>query len=412
MTGQWNRRGLLGAGLAATALGAAHGRTASAEEPAHDVTFAGDFDELWSTLDQRYCFFDDKRTDWNRVRSLYRPQALAATSTEGFALVVGRVLAELYDPHTSPWDPPAGSQRGPTSDLIVAWRDGQARIEAIADDSVASEADLALGDVIQTVDGRPIEALMRDLTPKCLTAPDPAAEAYALNRAAAGLRGQPRRYRVARAGQAPRDVVLPLRQTPPRPDLEWRRLDDGTGYIAIRSFADNAVAERFDQALAEMRDAPGLILDVRSNGGGDTAVARPIMGRFISETRPYARMRRRDGRGLGPAWTETVDPQGPFTYTGPVVVLTGRWSGSMAEGFPMGMRGLGRATLVGTPMMGLGAAVFPLRLDRTGLQAQYSAEPVYDVHDAPRWLMRPDVETADGEDILVAGQRVLAAQRR
>ncbi|MGH7020099.1 MAG: S41 family peptidase [Brevundimonas sp.] len=402
---------MLGTGLATAAFGASYGHAAWAAEPAHDVTFAGDFDELWSTLNQRYCFFDDKRTDWNQVRSLYRPQALAATSTEGFALVVGRVLAELYDPHTSPWDPPAGSQRGPTSDLIVEWRNGQARIQAIADDSVANEAGLALGDVIQSVDGQPIEALMRDLTPKCLTAPDPAADAYALNRAAAGLRGQPRRYQVARAGLAPRDVLLPLRQTPSQPDVEWRRLDDGTGYIVIRSFANDAVAERFDQALTEMRDAPGLILDVRSNGGGDTAVARPIMGRFISETRPYARMRRRDGPGLGPAWTETVDPQGPFTYTGPVVVLTGRWSGSMAEGFPMGMRGLGRATVVGTPMMGLGAAVFPLRLDRTGLQAQYSAEPVYDVHDAPRWLMRPDVEVADGEDILAAGQRVLAAQR-
>ncbi len=75
----------------------------------------------------------------------------------------------------------------------------------------------------------------------------------------------------------------------------------------------------------------------------------------------------------------------------------------MAEGFPMGMRDIGRATTVGTPMMGLGAAVFPIRLDRTGTQAQYSGEPVYDTHDRPRWLMRPDVVVRDGNDILAAG---------
>lgn len=75
----------------------------------------------------------------------------------------------------------------------------------------------------------------------------------------------------------------------------------------------------------------------------------------------------------------------------------------MAEGFPMGMRDIGRATVVGTKMMGLGAAVFPIRLDRTGIQAQYSGEPVYDTKDRPRWQFVPDVEVADGSDILAAG---------
>jgi carboxyl-terminal processing protease len=75
----------------------------------------------------------------------------------------------------------------------------------------------------------------------------------------------------------------------------------------------------------------------------------------------------------------------------------------MAEGFPMGMKGVGRARIVGTPMMGLGAAVFPLRLDRTGVEINYSAEPVYDVWDRPRWHMQPDVNVPDGQDILAAG---------
>jgi carboxyl-terminal processing protease len=51
-------------------------------------------------------------------------------------------------------------------------------------------------------------------------------------------------------------------------------------------------------------------------------------------------------------------------------------------------------------MMRLGAAVFPLRLDRTGLQLQYSAEPVYDVQDRPRWHLHPDILVENGEDVL------------
>lgn len=405
-----DRRTVLRTGLAAAAIASTTGSVAWAEEPPNDITFASDFDELWTTLRDRYCFFPEKRTDWNRVRALYRPMAIAAPSSDAFTDVLGQVLAELYDVHTALAEPPDGSQRGPISDVIVEWRDGQARIAAMADGSVASEAGLALGDIILAVGGQPIEPLMRALTPRCLTRPDPAARAYALNRAAAGIRGQDRRLLTARGGGEPREVVLAIRNPPPpaKPDVEWRRLDDGAGYIVIRSFVDDAVAERFDQALAELRDAPGLILDVRYNGGGDTAVARPIMGRFISEPKPYCLMRRREGRGLSPFWTERVEPSGPFTYTGPVVVLANHWSGSMAEGFPLGMRGLGRATVVGTQTMGLGAAVFPIRLDRTGVEAQYSAEPVYDVQGRPRWPVRPDVEVPEGQDILAAGQRALA----
>lgn len=403
-----DRRLMLKAALGAAATPAI-GSAAWAAEPDRDVTFLNDFDELWETLRDRYCFFSDKRTDWNRVRTLYRPLARSAESDDAFGEVLRRTLAELYDPHTSLADPPAGSPRLPISDLIADWRNGQAVVTAIDEDSVASEVGLRLGDVILTVDGRPVAAMAHDLLPKCLSRPDQTAQAYALNSAIAGRRGQPRRYQVATGSAAPRDLLLPIRQSAPKPNVEWRRLDDGVGYVAIRSFADDAVTESFDQALAEFRDAPGLIIDVRDNGGGDTAIARPIMGRFISETKPYAQMRRRQGRGLGDFWTETVEPRGPFTYVRPVVVLTNHWSGSMAEGFPMGMRGLGRATVVGTPMMGLGAAVFPITLDRTGVKAQYSAEPVYDVKGQPRWLMQPDVTVPEGEDILAAGLRVLAA---
>jgi len=75
----------------------------------------------------------------------------------------------------------------------------------------------------------------------------------------------------------------------------------------------------------------------------------------------------------------------------------------MAEGFPMGMRGLGRARIVGRPMMGLGAAVLTIELPNSGLSLQYSAEPVYDVAGRPRWTMSPDVETQPGADELAAG---------
>ena len=243
--------------------------------------------------------------------------------------------------------------------------------------------------------------------PRCLSRPDPAATAFALNVAVSGRRAQPRTLTLR--SHAGGEHVMPIPVKPPvtRPNVEGRMLAEGIGCIVIRSFTDDAVVAAFDAELARFRDAPGLVIDVRQNGGGDTAVARPIVGRFIAEAKPYARMRRREGDHLSAAWTETVDPRGPFTYKAPVAVLTTRWSASMAEGFPMGMRSIGRATIIGTPMMRVGAAVFPLRLDRTGMELQYSAEPVYDVNDKPRWQLEPDVAVVMGGDIVQAAVKHL-----
>lgn len=391
------RRAVCGAGIAFV------GTAGWTAEPLRDVAFIDDFDELWLTLRERYCFLPDKSTDWNRVRALYRPMAVAATDERAFTDVVGRVLAELYDAHTHLSDPPNGAPRWPPFDILAERIGKEICVAAIKDGSAAADAGLAIGDRIVSINGRPVETVVHDLMPKCLTRPDPAAEAYAINVAVAGYRGKARMIGVQSRQAAPRSVELPIKKSLELPDLDSRRLAGGIGHIVIRSFSDGATVDAFDTALADLRDAPGLIIDVRENGGGDTAVARPIMGRFITRRMAYALMRRRDGPGLSPPWTEYVEPRGPFTYDSPVVVLAGHWSGSMAEGFPMGMRDIGRATIVGTRMMGLGAAVFPIRLDRTGIQARYSGEPVYDTNDRPRWLLLPDVEVMDGRDSLAAG---------
>lgn len=400
-----HRRFIIGGGIAALAFSTVPAVFAS--EPVHDVTYVEDFDELWRTLGERYCFFAEKHTDWDKVRALYRPRALAVASDAAFADIVRLVLAELYDAHTHLSALANNTPRWPFYDVLAERAGNSARIVAIQDDTAASDAGLIIGDMVSAVDGMPIDQVVRDLTPTCLTRADPAADAYALNVALSGRRGQGRRLTV-RSGTAPaRELLMPVKKQIEASDVEGRRLADGFGYIVIRSFGDQAVADAFDRALLAVRDAPGLIIDVRNNGGGDTAIAKPIMGRFITKPMPYAMMRRRAGTGLSAVWTETVDPHGPFTYTKPVVVLTSHWSGSMAEGFPMGMRDIGRATIVGTPMMGLGAAVFSIHLDRTGIEAQYSGEPVYDTHDRPRWLMQPDVLVRDGDDILAAGVATL-----
>src|SRR5204862_1678521 len=130
--------------------------------------------------------------------------------------------------------------------------------------------------------------------------PDPEAEDYALRAAVAGRRAQPRSLRIERVGQAV-EVHIKAIPIPDEPAVSFRRLDGGVGYIRISTFSDDKAVAAWDQALAELRDARGLILDARRNGGGDPAVARPTMGRLGETRTPHAHMRpRRDRRLVAP----------------------------------------------------------------------------------------------------------------
>ncbi|OJY22927.1 MAG: hypothetical protein BGO98_33385 [Myxococcales bacterium 68-20] len=272
------------------------------------------------------------------------------------------------------------------------WREGRAIVVEVRRPSAAWDAGLRAGWEVLAIDGVPIAEATRTRRPSALSEEDREAAGWALLAVLSGRHGAARALSVRAADGATRSISIPAATaTNDDEPLTFRLLDDNRGYIAIRSFAQPDLVERFDRALDALRTTRGLVIDVRNNGGGNTALARPIMGRFIQTRKQYAWMSRRAGRQMAPRWPEFVEPRGPWTYTPPVVVLVNHWSASMAEGFPMGMHGIGRATIVGTPMMGLGAGVIDVVLGWTQIPLQVSAEPVFHVDGTPRWRLRPDV---------------------
>ena len=72
-----------------------------------DDSAEGNFDALWTILDEHYCFFDEKDIDWNEVGQRYRARLVPGiTQQELFALCT-EMIDELEDGHTnliSPFD--------------------------------------------------------------------------------------------------------------------------------------------------------------------------------------------------------------------------------------------------------------------------------------------------------------------
>lgn len=168
---------------------------------------------------------------------------------------------------------------------------------------------------------------------------------------------------------------------PPEPSFRWRKIrtspDKTLGYIQVDAFDDDGAALA-NQAMEALKGTSGLVIDLRSNQGGNASALR-LASYFTGEPAPGLILLGRDylqklGRTPTPAdaraapradriyttqavgealkanggaaalWTEDV---GPKRYDGPVVVLIGPETASAAEGFAWIMKLRSKATLVG-----------------------------------------------------------------
>lgn len=67
----------------------------------------GNFDALWTIIDEHYCFFEYKDVDWEEVGKRYRAQVREEMTSEELFDVCACMLKELKDGHTnliSSWD--------------------------------------------------------------------------------------------------------------------------------------------------------------------------------------------------------------------------------------------------------------------------------------------------------------------
>jgi len=107
---------------------------------------------------------------------------------------------------------------------------------------------------------------------------------------------------------------------------------DGIGYLHFTNFI-TGMTKRFPAAFDVMRNAPGIIIDLRGNSGGVTEVGLALAAIFIEKETTIFIVRTRKGE-----YQYKAKPQ-KNSYRGPVVVLIDEASASESEelnGWPAG----------------------------------------------------------------------------
>lgn len=170
------------------------------------------------------------------------------------------------------------------------------------------------------------------------------------------------------------------------------RTAEGYGYVAVTSLMDDGkLISRMEKAIEGLFDAPGIIVDLRANGGGWEENGRRIARLFADTERVYAKHTVRAGAAhdrFTKPWERKIGPREGKTYARPVVCLTGPMCVSSGEALALMMKVLPHVTLVGLPTQGASGNPQPVTLPN-GVKVWFS-----------RWVaMRPDGTSFEGEGI-------------
>jgi carboxyl-terminal processing protease len=412
-----NRRniGILLAGvLAAAGLGVV-------ETAPQAVDFASDFHYAWREIGSTYAYFDRKGTRWNEIPKLYAADLGRVRTRAEFIELMERVVDELYDPHAQLTVNSGSSFRLVPSgtDLWAEWHDRGAVITQVRSGSDAERAGMRPGAIVSGINGVPIAEAVEKRMGRSYPHSTEAARNWALRSVLAGRHGTIRTLAIHEGDVLRTSVDLPgpdqfvarsaepVTRSEPQPGIGSIRFNDSLG--------DERTVAAFDAALAALRDARAVVLDLRDTpSGGNSSVARGILGRFVAREMPYQKhVLPSEERisGIRRSWLELVSPRGPFPYEGSVTVLVDHWTGSMGEGLAIGFDGTGCGTVVGTPMAGLLGATYHVTLPATGIGINVPAERLLHVDGTPREDFRPKV-LVEGAGMLAHADPILAEALR
>jgi carboxyl-terminal processing protease len=142
------------------------------------------------------------------------------------------------------------------------------------------------------------------------------------------------------------------------PDVVTDTLPSGYAYIRFDGFQP-AITKEFRRALERFKNAPGIVIDLRRNSGGDLGVLLPIAGFFFDKKTLFAKDKTRSGKPLSEfagvmrlPLELYVGKPGDQIYSGPVVILVDARSASSSEVFAAGMQDSHRAKIVGSQSCG------------------------------------------------------------
>ena len=315
------------------------------------------FEIVWNTINEKYYDTNLNGVDWLAVRAKYELQILNAENDDRYWELLDNMTGELKDAHTRVHGPKLAAQQ--RDQEVHSLGLGFLEIDnALVVTNIHAESDpwwagVRTGMTIKTIDGEPALALyQRLLTEVRYTSTPWARTRVAVRKIVAGDPDTTITMTFARLDGGEITATMKRRKFRTPPELTQRVLPSGFGYVRFSNFVSN-LESGILQAITSMKDGPGMIVDLRNNGGGSGDMASTLVTKFLSETHKAGRILTRTGKPVTIAFIPLMKLEPEFkgdkesAYTKPLVILTNEISASASEMFAGALQDIGRATIIG-----------------------------------------------------------------
>lgn len=307
--------------------------------PAFALTPQGLYDKAWKLINSKYVDDTQNQQNWERWRHKY--DNVIKDDEDAYVAIATMVdsLGDVYTKFLTPkeYKEESESIQGSLKGIGVqiGVRDGKLLIIAPLEDTPGEKAGLKSEDEILEINGVSTKGITVEAAADKIRGPE----------------GTKVKLLIKRKGEANKTYEIQ------RENIELKsvstkkpkvgKLDDNIGYIRLSSFISRNAASEFQQALSQMQDKDGIIVDIRSNPGGLLTNAIYIADMFLSNKTIVSTVDR-DG------YKETQRSMSQVSTKQPVVVLINGGSASASEILSGALKDNKRAIIVGKKSFGKG----------------------------------------------------------
>jgi len=373
---------------------------AYADQPLPDVGFRLlALYRLWNIIEYWFPYRDIIGENWEDILVEFVPRLTAASTVDEYRLTMIELVARINDTHANLWGhldvrPPRGSSELP---VVLRFIEEKPVVTGFSHAVLGPAAGLQVGDVIEAIDGKPVDSLVAAWRPYYAASNQPTRLRYMARTLTKGEPG-PVRITGSRAKgsftlTAERVPTTELDQAAGRthdlPGETFQRLSDEVAYLKLSS----VVAADVGEYIAQAADADVLVVDIRNYPSEFVVFA--LGGRLVTEPTEFARFTRGDGSNPGAfLWTPAVrlEPLEP-RFPGTAVILLDEVSLSQAEYTAMALRAAPNAVVVGSTTSGADGNVSSIPLPG-GINSMISGIGVFYPNRTPtqRVGIVPDLE--------------------
>lgn len=360
----------------------------------HD-NIRADFKKMLNTIENSYVYFEDKNITLSCIEKHYSAKIPLINTPKDTVLFFEYLLNEFYDNHINLNVNTASSYRlnAPIYVKKVKEKTFITNINKLYRHLIKENI---IGAEILSFNGVGFSTMIKQFPSHCQDKNDDNVQQWIANKIMAGRYDQPRTIQLKLRDGTVTQINPDNWQVTKNDQLLTAKVVNKIGIINIHNaLGNNQLIHAFDEALDNMLDTKAVIIDLRNTiSGGNSYVARAIMGRFVSQEHAYQKHSYTESwdnqASVDRIWIEYVSSRG-LTYEKPVVILVDQWTASMGEGLAVGFDALDNATIIGSDMQKLAGAISRFNLDHHKFTYQLSNEKLFHINGTPREKYIPPI---------------------